>query len=119
MRYHLFIARSALALGLGRPIHHCQRMNLRRGPVTNQRHALGDFGYVQCWCDRGHGLKVGRLWEPEGGSSKVWSGNVGEKSLIVVKNEWLGQSGDLITHWWQLIIEGRREESGLNITTIS
>ena len=43
MGYHLFIARSVLALGLGRPIHHCQRMNLRRGPVTNQRHALGGF----------------------------------------------------------------------------
>ena len=69
-----------------------------------------NFGYVQCWCDRAHGLKFGRPRETEGGSSKVWSGNVGEKSLIVVNNEWLGQSGDLITHWWQLIIEGRRED---------
>ena len=32
----LFIARSVWVLGLGRPIHHCQRMDLRRGPVTNQ-----------------------------------------------------------------------------------
>ena len=62
------------------------------------------------WCDRGHGLKFGQPRETEGGSSKVWSGNVGEKSLIVVKNEWLGQSWDLITHWWQLIIEERRED---------
>ena len=69
-----------------------------------------NFGYVQCWCDRGHGLKFGRPRETEGGSSKVCSGTVGEKSLIVVKNEWLGQSGDLITHWWQLIIEERRED---------
>ena len=44
----------------------------------------------------------------EGEGSKVWSGNVGEKSLVVVKKEWLGQSGDLNTYWWQLIIEERR-----------
>ena len=69
-----------------------------------------NFGYVQCWCDGGHGLKFGRPRETVGGSSKVWSGNVGEKSLIVVKNEWLGQFRDLITHWWQLIIEERRED---------
>ena len=30
--------------------------------------------------------------------------------LVVVKKEWLDQSGDLITHWWQLIIEERRED---------
>ena len=41
MGLNLFIARSARALGLGGPITHCQRMNLRRGPVTHQRHALG------------------------------------------------------------------------------
>ena len=41
MGLNLFIARSAFALGLGGPITHCQRMNLRRGPVTHQRHALG------------------------------------------------------------------------------
>ena len=54
--------------------------------------------------------KIRPTTETEGGSSKVWSGNVGEKSLIVVKNEWLGQFRDLITHWWQLIIEERRED---------
>ena len=41
MGLNLFIARSAFALGLGGPITHCQRMNLRRGPVTHQRLALG------------------------------------------------------------------------------
>ena len=64
--------------------------------------------YVQCWCDLGHGLKFGRPWEPEGQASKAWSGNAGAKRLVV-KKKWSGQSGDLITHWWQLIIEERRE----------
>ena len=44
MGLNLFIARSACALGLGGPITHCQRMDLRRGPVTHQRLALGVIG---------------------------------------------------------------------------
>ena len=74
-----------------------------------------NFDYVQGWCDLGHGLKFGRPRETEGEGSKVWSGNVGEKSLVVVKKEWLGQSGDLITYWWQLIIEERREDPILQV----
>ena len=61
-------------------------------------------------CDLGPSLKFSRPWETEGEESKVWSGNVAEKSLVVVKKEWLGQSRDLITHWWQLIIKERRED---------
>ena len=68
-----------------------------------------NFNNVQCWCDLGHSLEFGWPWEPEGEASKAWSGNVREKSLVV-KKEWSGQSRDLITHWWQIIIEERRED---------
>ena len=68
-----------------------------------------NFNYIQCWCDLRHGLKFGWPWETEGEASKAWSGNVVEKSLVV-KKEWSGQSGDLSTHWWQLIIKERRED---------
>ena len=67
-----------------------------------------NFDNVQYWCDLGHGLKFSQPWETEGEATTAWSGNVGEKSLV--EKEWSAQSGDLITHWWQLIIEERRED---------